>query len=80
MTSTAAEKITLTRVDGASRRTVEYSVANFIETYSDENSPSSREAARKFAARLLALCQKEISSSTSSRLVARSPKKMAWDG
>jgi hypothetical protein len=54
MTGTTEAKITLTRIDGASRRTVEYSVANFIETYSDENSPSSREAARKFAARLLA--------------------------
>jgi hypothetical protein len=40
---TPEAKITLIRIDGASRRTVEYSVANFIETCSDENSPNSRE-------------------------------------
>jgi hypothetical protein len=50
---TLKEKIRFTRIDGENRRQIEYSVAKFIETYSDEDSPSSREDARNFAARLL---------------------------
>ena len=49
-----AEKIRLTRIDGESKRHIEYSVAKFIETYSYEDNPGSKEAARNLAARLLA--------------------------
>lgn len=51
---TLKAKIRLTRIDGENRRQIEYSVAKFIEAYSDQDSPSSREDARNFAARLLA--------------------------
>jgi hypothetical protein len=51
---TPKEKIRLARIDGENRRQIEYSVAKFIEAYSNEDSPSSREDARNFATRLLA--------------------------
>jgi hypothetical protein len=51
---TLKDKVRLARIDGENRRQIEYSAAKFIEAYSYEDSPSSREDARDFATRLLA--------------------------
>jgi hypothetical protein len=51
---TLEPKIELTRIDGTNRKSIEYTVAKFIEAYSVKDNSDSQQEARGLSSRLLA--------------------------